>query len=159
MLPSKLLERRSVMKSSKKFRKTFYSCGDLRIYPIREIRNGNRIIYGDKYDVFYNKGNNQEEAATIYNLIPTQTVYSEIAEIEPVYSEIRSSQSYEYLSHVDTIENMRCELGCQSCQSNVYEKLYHWSSYQHQYPSDIISDSSDSGYRSISINHHVRKGK
>ena len=105
MLPSKLLLERRCRKPTKKLRKTFYSCGDLRIYPIREIRNGNRIIYGDKYDDFSNRGN-QEKSATFYNLIPTQSVYSEIAEFEPVYSEIRCSQSYEYLSHGDVLDNM-----------------------------------------------------
>ena len=35
---------------SKKTKQRFRSCGDLTIYPIREIRGGNRIIYSDKYD-------------------------------------------------------------------------------------------------------------
>ena len=34
----------------KKSKKNYFSCGDLRIYPIREIRGGNRIIYSDQLD-------------------------------------------------------------------------------------------------------------
>ena len=34
----------------KKSKKKYFSCGDLQIYPIREIRGGNRIIYSDQVD-------------------------------------------------------------------------------------------------------------
>ena len=34
----------------KKSKKKYFSCGDLQIYPIREIRGGNRIIYSDQLD-------------------------------------------------------------------------------------------------------------
>ena len=34
----------------KKSKKKYFSCGDLQIYPIREIRGGNRIIYSDQID-------------------------------------------------------------------------------------------------------------
>ena len=112
-------------KPSKRFR----SCGDLTIYPIREIRGNNRIIYGDQFDD--DDRENQTRTENVYFirsdefhheiLIPSE-VYSEINEDEPVYCEISNVQRY--------------------------EKLYHFSSQ----PSILTShsESGDSGYRSVS---------
>ena len=41
----------------RKRKRQVQSCGDLTIYPIREIR-GNRIFYGDQYDVVETESEN-----------------------------------------------------------------------------------------------------
>ena len=124
---------RSRGKSTKRFR----SCGDLTIYPIREIRGNNRIIYGDQYDD--DDRENQTKTDKLYfvrsdefhheNLIPTGGggEYSEIN--EPFYCEIQQTEQARY------------------------EKLYHFSS--HPSINTIHSggggaSDSDSGYRSVS---------
>ena len=112
-----------------KYTKRFRSCGDLTIYPIREIRGNNRIIYGDQFDD--DDRENQTKTDKVYfirsdefhheTLIPTGGggVYSEIN--EPFYCEIQQTEQR-------------------------YEKLYHFSS--HPSINTILSDS-DSGYRSV----------
>ena len=111
-----------------KSRKKFRSCGDLTIYPIREIRGNNRIIYGDQF--YDDDRENQTKTEEVYfirsdefhheTLIPPG-VYSEIT--EPFYSEI------------------------QQTEQTRYEKLYHFSSH----PSiNTLHSDSDSGYRSVS---------
>ena len=107
--------------------KRFRSCGDLTIYPIREIRGNNRIIYGDQFDD--DDRENQTKTEKVYfirsdefhheTLIPPG-VYSEIA--EPFYYEI-------------------------AVTGTRYEKLYHFSS---QPSINTIQSDGDSGYRSVS---------
>ena len=111
-----------------KYTRRFRSCGDLTIYPIREIRGNNRIIYGDQFDD--DDRENQTKTDKVYfirsdefhheTLTPTGGVYSEIN--EPFYYEI------------------------QQTEQTRYEKLYHFSS--HPSINTILSDS-DSGYRSV----------
>ena len=119
------LDRRRGRKSTKKYR----SCGDLRIYPIREIRGNNRIIYGDQFDDDDRENKTRTENVYFIRsdefhheiLIPAQE-YSEINEVEPFYCEISTVQRY--------------------------EKLYHFSSQPSIHTSH--SESGDSGYRSVS---------
>ena len=122
---------RSRGKSTKRFR----SCGDLTIYPIREIRGNNRIIYGDQFDDDDRENQTKTDKNKLYfirsdefhheTLIPTGGVYSEIN--EPFYCEIQQTEQARY------------------------EKLYHFCSHPsiNTLHSGGASDS-DSGYRSVS---------
>ena len=132
----------------KKLKKNYFSCGDLRIYPIREIRGSNRILYGDKYD---NGDWFEESQDGFYHQPrdkPSDDEYSASSpkspEPEPVYSEILPpSRSCECL--VNTGPRHEDTPSCDHAREARYEKLYHFSSH----PS-LKSDSCDSGYRSVS---------
>ena len=121
-------------RSRGKYTKRFRSCGDLTIYPIREIRGNNRIIYGDQFDD--DDRENQTKTDKVYfirsdefhheTLIPTGGggVYSEIN--EPFYCEIQQTEQR-------------------------YEKLYHFSSQPSIntiHSGGASSDGDSSGYRS-----------
>ena len=142
---------------NKKLKKNYFSCGDLRIYPIREIRGSNRILYGDKYD----NGDWFEESQDGFYHQPRDTPaddeYSKSSPqtlSEPVYSEILPlSRSCECLVITcgvgDNTGDPRYENTPTSCDhvgGAQYEKLYHCYS---SHPS-LKSDSCDSGYRSVS---------
>ena len=134
----------------KKLKKNYFSCGDLRIYPIREIRGSNRILYGDKYD----NGDWFESRDGFYHQPrdnPTEYEYSEPFPKnfrEPVYSEIvQSSQSCVCLLNTPNMCEQEDLLNTPNmCEQARYEKLYHFYS---SHPS-LKSDSCDSGYRSVS---------
>ena len=145
--------------SRKKSQKNFFSCGDLRIYQIREIRGSNRIIYGDKYDndsfteidINLNKSFKPTTSESEYGCAVFDPIYAEINS-EP---EIKPSRSCECLSlhPCDVFDNLR-RSNLQSYKSwlrrndcsHFYEKLYHFSSH----PS-LKSESCDSGFRSLLV--------
>ena len=136
----------------KKLKKNYFSCGDLRIYPIREIRGSNRILYGDKYD---NGDWFEESQDGFYHQPrdkPSDDEYSASSpkspEPEPVYSEIlppSSSRSCECLVNTGSEPRHEDTPSGDHAGGARYEKLYHFSSH----PS-LKSDSCDSGYRSVS---------
>ena len=114
-----------------KYTKRFRSCGDLTIYPIREIRGNNRIIYGDQFD--HDDRENQAKTDEVY-LIRSDEFHHETLIPTGVYSEIN--------------EPFYCEI--QQTVQRRYEKLYHFSSHPsiNTIQSGGASDS-DSGYRSV----------
>ena len=139
----------------KKLTKNYFSCGDLRIYPIREIRGTNRILYGDKYD---NGDWFEESQDGFYHQPrdkPSDDEYSKSSpktSYEPVYSEIlplsRSCECLVNISSKSDNTRSRYENTPIICDrvGPWYEKLYHFYS---SHPS-LKSDSCDSGYRSVS---------
>ena len=119
---------------SKDTKQKFKSCGDLTIYPIREIRGSNRILYGDKYD-------NPDYSLSSDPLIYSSHIYTE--PFEPVYAEIKNchllrTRTFQNIFFDKTDEYQHYDNDC-----GLYEKLYHCYSQ----PS-LNSDSCDSGYRS-----------
>ena len=137
----------------KKLKKKYFSCGDLRIYPIREIRGSNRILYGDEYD----NGDWFEESRDCFYHQPTEKTladeYSKSSpENEPVYSEIlplslsRSCDGAVNTSGASDDIQAQYENTLGDNAGHRYEKLCHFSS---SHPS-LKSDSCDSGYRSVS---------
>ena len=139
----------------KKLRKNYFSCGDLRIYPIREIRGSNRILYGDKYDNGDWLGESQDGFYHQPRDKPLDNEYSKSSQKtshEPVYSEILPlSRSCECLVNISSkSDNTRPQyentpIICDHVGPR-YEKLYNFYS---SHPS-LKSDSCDSGYRSVS---------
>ena len=115
----------------------FKSCGDLTIYPIREIRGSNRILYGDKYDNADYSVNSQNLDQLIYS----SQVYSK--PVEPVYAEIKSCKPLNAFVFQNKSFNNADFYLQHSNDCGIYEKLYHCYSQ----PS-LNSDSCDSGYRS-----------
>ena len=115
----------------------FKSCGDLTIYPIREIRGCNRILYGDKYD----NADYSVSSQDLDQLIYSSHVYSE--PVEPVYAEIKSCNPLNAFVFQNKSFNNADFYLQYSNDCSFYEKLYHCYSQ----PS-LNSDSCDSGYRS-----------
>ena len=84
-------------KASRRFR----SCGDLTIYPIREIRGNNRIIYGDQFDA---EDESQARRENVYFIRSNEFhheallaggEYSQVDQAEPFYYEISLGQRRE----------------------------------------------------------------
>ena len=115
----------------------FKSCGDLTIYPIREIRGSNRILYGDKYD----NADYYVSSQTLDQLIYSSHIYNE--PVEPMYAEIKSFKPLSAFVFQHKSFNNADFYHQHSNDCSIYEKLYHCYSQ----PS-LNSDSCDSGYRS-----------
>ena len=120
--------RRTRGKSSQRYR----SCGDLTIYPIREIRGNNRIIYGDQFDD--DDRGNQARTENVYFVRSAHyhpeclTPAGECCEVwgeEPVYTEILTPPH----------------------PHHRYERLSDWWSQPCLHTDH--SESGDSGYRSV----------
>ena len=84
----------------KRKKRQVQSCGDLTIYPIREIR-GNRILYGDQYDVVETDSENHYFVKN--DEFHPDMLHPDNDDDEPVYSEItrqptlKISRSFEYI--------------------------------------------------------------
>jgi hypothetical protein len=95
-------------------RKQFKSCGDLTIYPIREIK-GNRIIYGDQFDVVESDSENcyfVKNADFLPDILDPDSdseddFCDDTLTDEPIYAEIdrrpvlKLSKSFEYIPNTN----------------------------------------------------------
>ena len=139
-------------------KKQFKSCGDLTIYPIREIK-GNRVIYGDQYDSLESECENhyfvKNPEFHPEMLAPDSDSENESSDSiltdEPVYAEIarrptlKLSRSFEYIPiSQSTNQNSRRQ------NSRLKDLLFS----SHPSLQSYHSQSTDSGYRSVVV-HHV----
>ena len=152
-------------------KKQFKSCGDLTIYPIREIK-GNRIIYGDQFDAVESQSENYYFVKNVEfhpDFLDPDTDSDSEDELcddtltdEPVYAEIerrpllKLSKSFEYIPNISQIV-IQNKSGLkkkkdkfrdfQKCHNVIFSSQPSLNSYN--------SHSTDSGYRSMGIQEKV----
>ena len=153
-------------------KKQFKSCGDLTIYPIREIK-GNRIIYGDQFDAVESESENcyfvknaefhpdlldpdsdsyredelSDDALTEDDLID-ETVYAEI-DRRPF---LKFSKSFEY---IQSITQNKSGLKEKNDKLRDLKKFHNVIFSSHPSLNSYHRNSTDSGYRSIGIHETV----
>ena len=144
------------------------SCGDLTIYPIREIR-GNRVLYGDQYDVVESDSENHYFVKNVEfhpdMLHPDDDDSGDDSgdDDEPIYSEItrqptlRLSRSFEYIPINQPIYQNKVNIKKMNPKLRDFSKVRDFSRYHtalfssHPSLTSYHSQSTDSGYRSVVV--------